>query len=66
MADGSVRFLSDQIDYGVYVALMTPDGATSDAPDVPLAAGGPATWGQAATWRTIDAERLSRLVDGQR
>jgi prepilin-type processing-associated H-X9-DG protein len=45
--DGHVRFLSDKIRYGVYQALMTPDGAaavdnsTSNA--TPLPAGHPAT-----------------------
>jgi hypothetical protein len=48
MADLRVQFISEQIDYGVYVALMTPDGANSAAPDVPISG----TSGQ--TWRTVD------------
>jgi prepilin-type processing-associated H-X9-DG protein len=59
MADSSVRFISDEIDYGVYVALMTPDGANSDAPDAPIA-GEP---GQ--TWRTTDGQALERLLELQ-
>ncbi len=59
MADGSVRFLSEKIDYGVYVALMTPDGANSDAPDAPLV-GEPSQ-----TWRTSDAATLDRLLGVQ-
>lgn len=56
MADSSVRFLSDEIDYGVYVALMTPDGANSDAPDTPIASE------PSQTWRTTDAQWLDRLI----
>lgn len=32
MADGSTRFVSETIDYRVYQALLTPDGAASDVP----------------------------------
>jgi len=59
MADSRVQFLSDEIDYGVYVALMTPDGANSDAPDVPIAS----EPGQ--TWRTTDGQTLDRLLELQ-
>jgi prepilin-type processing-associated H-X9-DG protein len=31
-ADGSSRFISETIDYRVYQALMTPNGAKSDVP----------------------------------
>jgi len=48
MADSSARFISEKIDYGVYVALMTPEGANSDAPDVPIASS------PAQTWRSVD------------
>ena len=34
MADGSVRSLSESIDYRVYQALMAPDDASSDIPDL--------------------------------
>lgn len=33
MADGSVRFVSEQIDYRILQALMTPSGKQSDVPD---------------------------------
>jgi prepilin-type processing-associated H-X9-DG protein len=59
LADGSVRFLSEEIDYGVYVALMTPDGANSDAPAAPLI-GEPSQ-----TWRTSDAATLDALLGVQ-
>lgn len=32
-ADGATRFVSESIDYHVYQALLTPDGANSDVPD---------------------------------
>ena len=31
-ADGSTRFISDEIDYRVYQALLTPKGKASDVP----------------------------------
>lgn len=56
LADGSVRFLAEKIDYGVYVAVMTPDGANSDAPDVPI------TEDATQSWRTSDTQALDRLL----
>ena len=32
MADGATRFISETIDYRVYQALLTPNGAASDVP----------------------------------
>lgn len=57
MADSRVQFLSEEIDYGVYVALMTPDGANSAAPDIPLADEA------SQTWRTTDKQALDRLLE---
>ncbi len=59
MADSRVQFLSEEIDYGVYVALMTPDGANSAAPDVTLADDG------RQSWRTTDKQALNRLLESQ-